>query len=57
MSADGIYAHVSKNAEVRTKDFQVVLPWPVIGNDELHCSEQVPYVHAGGSLIYRSSWN
>jgi hypothetical protein len=39
MSADGIYAHVSKNAEVRTKDFQVVLPWPVIGNDELHCSE------------------
>jgi hypothetical protein len=39
MSADGIYADVSKNAEVRTKGFQMVLRWPPIGNDELHCSE------------------
>jgi hypothetical protein len=39
MSADGIYAHGSENAEVRTKVFQVILPWPAIGDDELHCSE------------------
>jgi hypothetical protein len=39
MLADGIYAHVSEDAEVRTEVLQVILPWYAIGDDELHCSE------------------